>query len=110
MFQNYLTVLLPNQHTSLKESSRRKVKKPCSFAEALADLDGFSVPRKKATSVKFYDQRKNCDSGLYEVKPRKVYARKKGKSGKTNQQPCKFEFILIHIIYRSLTHLLTYIL
>ena len=77
-----------NTYFVLKESSRRKVKKPCSFADALADLDDFSVPRKK-TTVAIYNQRKNCETSLYEVKPRKIYARKKEKPTKTNQRPCK---------------------
>lgn len=73
----------------MKELRRKKVKKPCSFAEALADLDDFSVPRKKPTTVKIYNQLKNCETGQYQVKPRKVYAGKKERPAKTNRQPCK---------------------
>ena len=57
-------------------SSNRK-KKPCSFQEALADLELQGAAKKKQPYVSFFEQKKDCTTGHYITKPRKVYHRKK---------------------------------
>ncbi len=71
----------------LKGSTKRKKKKQPSFADALAELDELSIPKKTA-AIKIYDQKKNCATGLYEVKPRKVYERK---NDRPRNQTSKFD-------------------
>ena len=63
----------------------KKKKKQCSFAEALADLDDIPGLSRKKPVVKIYEQRKDCDTGFYDVKERKSYPRKRGQVPKANK-------------------------